>query len=660
MRDDVLKKRYLQPGETEDGMYRRVAHAIAKCENDKLLFYKIMKEGYFLPNSPTLVNAGVENGGGLSACYVVPIEDSLDSIYKAVSDAAIIHKNYGGTGFDLSSIRPKYSVINSTGGESCGPVKVLHLLNQSAELVSQGGKRQGANMGILRVDHPDIFEFIRCKSQDGVLTHFNISVAVTEEFMKAVERNLPFQLRFYGKAVKTVDAIDIWNEITDYAWMNGDPGIVFIDEINKYNSVAGYYDIVATNPCGEQPLGPYESCNLGSINLAKFVTDNGKFDSKLFSDIIRIAVRFLDGVIDSNHYPLESIKDATLSTRKIGLGVMGWHDCLIKMGIPYCSEAALNLISTIGHVLDNESVGESVILANEYGEFPYWEYSTWRSNGTNLRNATVTTIAPTGTISFLVGCSSGIEPHYARRYTRTSEQGTEEMYINVPEGETALEIPFEWHIKHQAMWQQYIHNAVSKTINMKSSATVHDVRDAYMMAYKMHCKGVTIYRDGCKDKQVLTPSPIPVDIPDGIERRPAHVYYMKSGCGSIRVIIDHDDDGNLHECFVLTAGGCAANNESTGRIISTMLQNGIHVGTIVEQLKKVKCINAMRSSSSQGNSCSDVIGKCLNIERMTTMTRSESKGVYREVRVCPECGKPLEFGEGCGNGTCKNCGWSGC
>ncbi|MCK9327786.1 MAG: hypothetical protein M0P69_19985, partial [Bacteroidales bacterium] len=387
-------------------MYKRVASAVCRNHYSNEFAQEVtaaMQNFFFLPNSPTLANAGTSKVGGLSACYVLPIHDSLDSIYKTLRDAALVHKFFGGTGFDFSEVRPRGSPIESTGGSACGVLKVIELFNQGADTIRQGGKREGANMGVLRCDHPDIEEFIRAKEQDGVLSHFNLSVAATDDFMKRGDSNL----------------ID---QIVHHAYLHGDPGIIFIDAINRNNVNRHLYDIAATNPCGELPLGPYESCNLGSLNLSKFCIE-GDFDLDLFKEHIRIGVRFLDSVIDINNFPIPEIRDATLATRKIGLGIMGWHDLLIQLEIPYASREAMEPIHAIGAVLKKTAIDESCILAEEYGPYPAWEGSEWQKQGIEIRNSTLLTIAPTGTISYLSGCSSGIEPHFAKEYTRESEAG---------------------------------------------------------------------------------------------------------------------------------------------------------------------------------------------------------------------------------------------
>ncbi|MCK9326590.1 MAG: hypothetical protein M0P69_13960, partial [Bacteroidales bacterium] len=510
MKNELLIKRYLQKGETENDMYKRVANAVCKArygEDFTLKSSIAMQNKTFLPNSPTLAIAGTAKTGGCSACYVLPIVDSLEGIYKTLHDAALVHKFFGGTGFDFSEIRPEGTLINSTGGAACGPIKIMHMFDRSADAIQQGGKREGANMGILRCDHPDIVKFIESKQQDGVLKHFNISVAATDDFMKKGD-------------------LDIVDRIVHHAWLHGDPGIVFIDEINKYNVNRHLYDIVSTNPCGEQPLGPYESCNLGSLNLSKFCIE-GDFDFDLFKEHIRMGVRFLDAVININNFPIPEIATATLLTRKIGLGIMGWHDLLINKEIPYASEEALTLAGIIGRRMRDVAISESIALADEFGPYPGWEGSDWERNGISIRNSTLLTIAPTGTISYFAECSSGIEPHFAKEYTRESEEGSQHFTINIDDSEVSHNIDPIWHLKHQAVWQKYVDNAVSKTINLPNSATEDDIRNIYLQAYEMKCKGITVYRDGSKSKQVLTTTKsTALPLPKGVIRRPGHIYSL--------------------------------------------------------------------------------------------------------------------------------------
>jgi ribonucleoside-diphosphate reductase alpha chain len=561
----VLRERYLDrfkktvPGEapsagdvaeTPEEMCWRVAWAIAAAEvtwgkteeqvhEVACRFYDLMVDGYFLPNSPTLMNAGKDNGLQYSACFVLPVGDSMDEIFEAVKRAAIIHKSGGGTGFAFSRLRPKDTLVKSTGGKASGPVSFLRVFNGATEAVKQGGTRRGANMGVLKVDHPDILEFIQCKLNGGI-ANFNISVTATDAFMEALEADGEYDLidPHTRKATGRLRARDVFDRIVDAAWQTGDPGLVFIDRVNRSaaNPVPELETIEATNPCGEQPLAPNDACNLGSINLDKFGRPENH-DAPIAWDelerVVRLSVRFLDDVIQVNPYPLPEIMQEVHANRRIGLGVMGWADLLIQLGIPYDSEAALELGDKIMEFLTTIGRDESARLAEERGPFPNWSRSIYRE-GRPLRNSTVTTIAPTGTISIIAGCSSGIEPLFAVAYShivgdrhltfvnphfeavarrrgfyspelmdKVATHGTLHDLPEVPEDVrgvfvTAHEIAPEWHVRMQAAFQRHTDNGVSKTINLPNSATVEDVARAYRAAYDLGCLGITVFRDGCK------------------------------------------------------------------------------------------------------------------------------------------------------------------
>lgn len=552
----VLEKRYLLKDEQgrviekPSEMFRRVARAVADADRaygdvdaDTMEeeYYKLMSELVFLPNSPTLMNAGTPLGQ-LSACFVVPVPDSLEGIFDAVKAMAIIQQSGGGTGFSFSRLRPKGDIVSTTRGVASGPVSFMKVFDTATDVIKQGGKRRGANMGILHVSHPDIFEFINAKEREGVFSNFNLSIAADDAFMKAVETDSTYELinPRTGKAVRSVRARDIFDLAVMNAWRTGDPGIVFIDEINRHNPTPSLGNIESTNPCGEQPLLPYESCNLGSINLSKLVKD-GQFDFEQFEKVIRTAVRFLDNVIDINRFPLEAIEKATLRTRKIGLGVMGFAEALIKLNIPYDSTDAERFAEEIAAFLTSKAREESAEIARRRGPFPEFEKSIWASRGyPPLRNATVTTIAPTGTISIIAGTSSGIEPLFALAFVRNVLEGTRLLEVNkifedtavkegfysrdlmlevartgsiagidsIPENvrrifKTALDISPEVHVRIQAAFQKHIDNAVSKTVNLPSSATPDDVKNVFMLAYRLKCKGITIYRYGCRKDQVF-------------------------------------------------------------------------------------------------------------------------------------------------------------
>ncbi len=548
---EVLKRRYLLKDErgevieTPHQMFERVARAIAHVElrygkskeevNElERSFYQLMSKLEFLPNSPTLMNAGTELGQ-LAACFVLPVEDSIEGIFEAVKNMAVIHQSGGGTGFSFSRLRPRGDVVRSTGGIASGPVSFMRVFDVATGIIKQGGKRRGANMSILSVDHPDIVGFIRAK-EGGEFANFNTSVAVTDDFMHALEGNEDYWLinPRTKEEVRKISAREVFNEIVTYAWKTGDPGIIFIDEINRTNPVSAVGRIEATNPCGEQPLLPYESCNLGSINVSKFVNPrDGEIEWERLKDVVWICVRFLDDVIDVNSYPMPRIEEMTKANRRIGLGVMGFAELLIKLGIAYDSQAAISTGERLMQFITREARQCSQALGSEKGSFPNFELSVW-SQSDAMRNATVTTIAPTGTISIIAGCSSGIEPLFAVTFKRNvmggmleinklfEERAKEEGFYTkdlmlaiarrgsiqgmkeIPEDiqrifVTALDIAPEWHVRMQAAFQTYTDNAVSKTVNLPSDATQEDVKNVFLLAYKLKCKGITVYRYGCKE-----------------------------------------------------------------------------------------------------------------------------------------------------------------
>ena len=554
----VLERRYLAKDndgnvtETPGGMFHRVAKAVASVDLKygktfeevyelEARFYELMSSLVFLPNSPTLMNAGTSMGQ-LSACFVVPVEDSMESIFDAVKSMAIIHQSGGGTGFSFSGLRPSGDVVKSTGGVASGPVSFMRVFDAATDVIKQGGRRRGANMGILRVDHPDILEFIKCKEDAKAFNNFNISVGLTDGFMKALldGRDYPLINPRTGKETKRLDAGMVYDLIAETAWKTGDPGIVFLDEINRYNPTPKQGMLESTNPCGEQPLLPYESCNLGSINLSKMVA-GGMIDWGRLGSVVRDAVHFLDNVIDSNRFPLPETEKATKENRKIGLGVMGFAEMLILLGVPYDSDKAVELAEEVMSYLDREAKKRSEEIGMVRGSFPGFAESIWAGKYKALRNATVTTVAPTGSISIIAGCSSGIEPLFAISFVRNVMGGVKMVETNgffeetakmrgfysedlmaevaskgtikgiggIPDAVkkvyvTAHDISYEWHVKMQAAFQKYTDNAVSKTINMPEDATPKDVENAYMLAYKLKCKGITVYRYASKDKQVLS------------------------------------------------------------------------------------------------------------------------------------------------------------
>jgi len=558
----VLKNRYLMKDyegkvtETPSQMFRRVAKAVAKAdllydkksdvEGIEETFYQIMADREFLPNSPTLMNAGTRLGQ-LSACFVLPVEDSIDGIFTTLKYMAMIHQSGGGTGFSFSKLRPTGDIVGSTKGVASGPVSFMTIYDAATNVIKQGGRRRGANMAILDVTHPDVLKFIEAKSREGILTNFNISVAVTDQFMEAVEKDAEYDLinPRSGKAEASLRARHVFDLIVSNAWRTGDPGLIFIDEINRHNPTPQVGEIRSTNPCGEQPLLPFESCNLGSINLAKMIKGR-EVDWEKLRKVIRTAVHFLDNVIDVNRFPVPEIEELTRANRKIGLGVMGFADMLIMLGIPYDSEEAFAMGEKVMHFVSDEAKKKSVEIGEKRGAFPNFSGSLWEKRGyKTIRNSTVTTVAPTGTISIIAGCSGGIEPIFAVAFVRNVMEGTRLLEIQstfeelakersfysrdlmleiaktgsiqnmeeVPKDVrrifvTALDIDAEWHVRMQAAFQKYVDNAVSKTVNLPPDATVEDVKRVYLLAYKLKCKGITVYRYGSKKEQVLYVGPL--------------------------------------------------------------------------------------------------------------------------------------------------------
>ncbi len=770
----VLERRYLERDasgnlvETIEGLFRRVARNIAQADrkynedaNIEAIedsFYSLMTDLRFLPNSPTLMNAG-RPLGQLSACFVLPIEDSMEAIFETVKNAALIHKSGGGTGFSFSRLRANGSTVNSTGGVASGPISFMRVFNMATEAVKQGGTRRGANMGILRIDHPDILEFIDCKKNNADITNFNISVGITETFIEAAKAGEDYDLidPHTKEPVGKLNAREIYDLIIDAAWRNGEPGIIFLDRLNKDNVVPGQGEIESTNPCGEQPLLPYESCNLGSINLVKVLqrTERGwDIDWKLLSATVKSAVHFLDNVIDVNNYPLEIIAKTTAATRKIGLGVMGWADMLLLMNIPYNSEEALDLAERVMGYINTEGHRMSQYLAERRGPFPLFAESIYK-DGPPMRNATVTTIAPTGTLSIIANCSSGVEPVFAYVFTRNIMDGTEMYETNAileaklqeaglltneilqkiaTEGSIHKieEIPLSirevfvcahdvnpmYHIRMQSAFQRHTDNAVSKTVNFPNEATRDDVAEVFDLAFTEGCKGVTIYRDGSRDAQVLsigTKDSAAEEPADAEPAPPAQVYgqivprprpmitsgvteRMKIGCGNLYVTVNYDENG-ICEVFTSTgkAGGCPSQSEATARLCSVALRSGMSVNEICNQLKGIRCPSTIRQSGMSCTSCPDAIAKVVmkvnnfleerghNPAALLSpepLTKERPLPPYREggtpipprepdgpnpVReadpaptggTCPECGGKVEHEGGCM--ICRSCGYSKC
>lgn len=732
----VLEKRYLRKDEegnlVEDpkGMFKRVAEAIAEADlaygkSSKHVkglaaeFYELMSSLDFLPNSPTLMNAGRELGQ-LSACFVLPIEDSIDSIFETIKHTALIHKSGGGTGFAFSRLRPAHDCVRSTSGVSSGPISFMEVFNGATEAIKQGGTRRGANMGCLRVDHPDIIDFITCKQDTTRLTNFNISVLVTEAFMEAAAKGEDYDVYNprNGEVVKRLNAGKVFDLIVNMAWRNGEPGIIFIDRINRDNPTPHIGAIESTNPCGEQPLLPYESCNLGSVNLGNMVvTSEGKseVDYDRLQRAVRVAVRFLDNVIDVNRYPLDRIAETTRANRKIGLGVMGFADMLIQLGVPYDSEEGIAVAEQVMSFVSKEAQKASRELAAERGVFPNFKGSIYdRSDGMEVRNATVTTIAPTGTLSMIASCSSGVEPLFAISYMKRVMDGTELVEANpyfekiarerefyseelmrkiaeqgsvrdmaeVPEDVrrvfcTALDIAPVWHVRMQAAFQRFTDNAVSKTVNFPEEATAEDVRLVYELAYREGCKGCTIYRYGSRDAQVLNVSGKDKKTTEeaketrGPRPRPARTHgvteRINTGCGNMYVTINEDENG-LCEVFAAMgkAGGCAPSQlEAIGRLISLSLRAGVDASSIQKHLRGIRCHSPAWGNGGTVLSCADAIGIVIDHylkERNTGVSSDEITKQADKLDVllgaCPDCGCAVEHESGCV--VCRFCGFSKC
>jgi ribonucleoside-diphosphate reductase alpha chain len=753
----VLERRYLKKGmkgdplETPEEMVARVAYNIALAEGlyygalpEVVLrwaeaFYALMLRLEFLPNSPTLMNAGRELQQ-LSACFVLPVEDSMESIFEAVKNTALIHKSGGGTGFSFSRLRPHADVVRSTKGISSGPISFMTVFDAATETIKQGGTRRGANMGILRVDHPDILDFITCKSQTNKLNNFNISVALTEEFMKAVEADEEYSLvnPHSREVTARLKAREVFERVVDSSWRNGEPGIVFIDRINRDNPTPRIGAIESTNPCGEQPLLPYESCNLGSVNLAGMVsTENGnvRIDYEKLRTAVHTSVRFLDNVIDMNNYALAEIRQMTMGNRKIGLGVMGFADMLIRLGIPYDSDEALAVGQEVMSFVQEESAAASCNLARERGCFPNYDVSVFpERGGAPRRNATATTIAPTGTISIIAGVSSGIEPVFALSYIRNvmdndhlveahplfdaemrrrglysvermteiSKKGTLKHVAGIPEDVarvyvTAHDISPEAHLRMQAAFQKYTDNAVSKTVNFPSEATRDDIRKVFVLAYRLGCKGVTVYRDKSREEQVLNigevnrkegavPEAAPAAPAPFVSPRPRPdtligvTKEIKTSCGKLYVTINRDEKG-IFEVFnqMGKAGGCAASqSEAIGRLASLALRSGVQPEMIIKQLKGISChLPSWGGNGGKILSCADAVSKAIewymeNFEAMFPGVPKPSAAPVRTAKkpvlpgdeeeiargACPDCGSQVERQEGCLK--CRSCGFSEC
>lgn len=692
----VLEKRYLQKDpdnnkriiETPKELFRRVADYVASADKTSAeemsqIFYDMMTQFDFLPNSPTLMNAGASKKPILAACFVLPIEDDMWSIGMGIVNMMMIQKAGGGTGFSFSRLRPEGDVIRTTGGTSSGPISFMKGYDAVTDFVKQGGKRRGANMGILRCDHPDILRFIGCKSSEGDISNFNISVAITDKFMEALREGESHDLinPRSGEVVSRLPARTLWDALVEASWTNGEPGIVYIDRINQANPIPELGDMEATNPCGEQPLLPYESCVLGSINLSNMVVTqyNGDFEQcinvKRLSTVTRNAVRFLDNVIDVAHYPIDQIREVTQANRKIGLGVMGFADALCKMGIRYDSDLALDAVDFFMSIIDTAATQESQTLAEEWG-VPI----NLSKHDFTMRNATLTTIAPTGTISIIAGCSSGIEPLFGLAYKRKNILDKDELYeVNqvfettlrdrgiyseeiiqhveknggslsgiegIPDDlinvfRTSHEIPWEWHVKIQAQFQKWVDNAVSKTINFPYTADRTDISRAYKLAHELGCKGLTVYREGSRQEEVLVSSnrngrngnghkTVVRDAPDDLHARRIKIKTEK---GNAYAIVSLDEAGLPLEIFLKTHTTFESEQdaEAITRLASLCLRAGIPPIQVIEQLEK---------ANRRG-------GSLMSVPAQVMKALEKTIGPYVTEDRCPECQSLIRRESGC-------------
>ena len=740
----VLRERYLareggEVAETPEEMCWRVALSIAAGEarygrsraavrEIAAAFYEVMVDGDFLPNSPTLMNAGKGNGLQYSACYVLPVGDSMEEIFDSVKAAAIIHKSGGGTGFAFSRLRPKDDIVASTGGRASGPISFLRVFNSATEAVKQGGTRRGANMGILRVDHPDILEFIECKL-DGGITNFNISVAATDKFMDALAAGTEYDLvnPHTGAVTGRLSAKEVFERIVRAAWRTGDPGMIFLDRINTSpaNPTPEIGMVEATNPCGEQPLLPNEACNLGSLNVSKFARRGEDGDWSIDWDemerVVRLAVRFLDDVIEMNPYPLPEIDATVKSNRRIGLGLMGWADLLFTMGIPYDSPGAIDLADRLMAFVKEKSHDQSAKLAEERGPFPNWSLSIY-ANDRPLRNSTVTTIAPTGTISMIAGCSSGIEPIFALAFEHRVRQPDGERvltFVNetferiakergfysdalmreiarrgslhgipgVPEDaarifKTSHEIGYEWHVRHQAAFQRYTDNGVSKTINLPNSASEEDVARAYLLAWELGCLGITVFRDGCKGEQVLnvgigTKENVPSAAPAVIRPRPRSLngttYRTDTPIGTAWITVTETAQKEPFEVFVQVGKGGSdtmAVAEALGRLISLVLRLPSpftaqrRLEEVISQLSRIGGGQPTGFGPAKILSLPDALARTLaehigQVKPLAEPPVARGDGRKQIGDLCKECGQAtFIYEEGCKK--CLSCGFNEC
>ncbi len=721
----VLERRYLlrdEAGaviETPEEMLARVAEAIASVEPTEELrtawaqrFYDAMAALEFLPNSPTLMNAGTGRGT-LAACFVLPIEDTLESIMSTAQAAAMVQKYGGGTGFSFSRLRGIGEPIATTHGAACGPVSVLRHYDDVSRLVTQGGKRDGANMGVLRVDHPDIRAFIHAKDDGTSAQRFNISIGVTDEFMRAAASGGTITLRDPrdGAPRGAEDAATLLEEIARSAWLTGDPGLVFLDAINRTNPTPALGDIEATNPCGEVPLLPWEACTLGSINVARFWdAAAGDLDWDALRETVALGVRFLDDVVEANTFPLEEIAEAVRGNRKIGLGIMGFADLLIAAGIPYDSDAALDLATRLSSAISASADEASSALGEEKGVFPNWERSVY-AGGTRYRNATRTCIAPTGTIAIIAGASSGIEPLFSLAHYRRMGDGTllpevsaafeaaaraggfysQELMDALARGElpgsrselpaevkrrfvTAHEVGWEWHVRMQAAFQASTDLAVSKTVNLPRSATADEVQSVYVLAHELGCKGVTVYRDGSRAIQVLAHAdgerPVATEpyrrhLPD---ERPAVTHKFRVGEQEGYLTVGLFEDGTPGEVFIKMAkeGSTVSGlTDAVALLTSISLQYGVGVEKLASKLEQTRFEPYGATGNPDIPFTTSVLDYIFRWLRLHFEEFATAEAVPDEASVgalsgltCPDCGMQLAYLERCL--VCQSCGYSKC
>lgn len=657
---EIMRERIMHSGDsTPEDVYKRVAKAIAA--EDELLesqYYEMITRKLFLPNSPCLMNAGTEIGQ-LCACFVLPIEDDMGSIFGAIKNMAMVQKSGGGTGFSFSKLRPKGDKVKTTGGVASGPISFLKIFNAATEEIKQGGKRRGASIAVMRVDHPDIMDFITCKKDTSQITNFNISVGITNKFIAAVKQDNDFELinPRNNEVTRVIPARQIWDAIVQNAWETGEPGVLFLDTINADNPTPKLGVIEATNPCGETNLLPFEACVLGSLNLAKMVKfKDGKYqiNEDLIVSTAILAVCFLDSVIDVSTYPLPEIEQMTKANRKIGLGIMGLADMFFQLGIPYDSQEALD---TAGHIMKliNQTAREtSEMLARQKGAFPNFYDSVW-ADGPPRRNAVVTSIAPTGTLAAIAGCTFSAEPEYALVYTKTILNGKQFDIVNpyfeqalrqhgiyseyliekikankgsvqgmkeIPESiqrifKVAHDIPWQQHVKMQAALQEHTEQSISKTINLPESATPQDVADAYMLAWELECKGVTLYRDGARPNQVLSVKYKPTERPEVLDGK-THKY--KTGCGSLYITINPDLAGDPYEAFITHAKDDLCVNallNALAKLASNSLRSGVDPDVVAESLIGQSC------GRCEGiKSCADAVGQALKVNKSDNFVKA--------------------------------------